>query len=43
LLRSIREKIYTLPGTTIVWPGHDYGPTSNSTVADEMRSNLFTR
>ena len=43
LLRSIREKIYTLPGATIVWPGHDYGPTPSSTVADEMRNNLFTR
>jgi len=26
LLASIREKIYTLPGSNIVWPGHDYGP-----------------
>ncbi|MFC1877694.1 MBL fold metallo-hydrolase [Thermodesulfobacteriota bacterium] len=43
LLRSIKEKIYTLPGTTIVWPGHDYGPTPNSTVAGEIRNNLFTR
>ena len=43
LLRSIQEKIYTLPGDTIVWPGHDYGPSPNSTVADEMRNNLFTR
>ena len=43
LLRSIKEKIYTLPGSTIVWPGHDYGPTPSSTVASEMRNNLFTR
>ena len=42
LLRSIKEKIYTLPGTTIVWPGHDYGPTPSSTVADEIRNNPFT-
>jgi hydroxyacylglutathione hydrolase len=42
LLRSIQEKIYTLPGDTIVWPGHDYGPTPNSTIADEMRNNPFT-
>lgn len=42
LLRSIREKIYTLPGSTLVWPGHDYGPTPNSTVADEIRNNPFT-
>ena len=43
LLRSIREKIYTLPGDTIVWPGHDYGPTPSSTVAGEIRNNPFTR
>ncbi len=42
LLQSIKEKIYTLPGTTIVWPGHDYGPTPSSTVADEIRNNPFT-
>jgi len=42
LLRSIKEKIYTLPGSTIVWPGHDYGPTPRSTVADEIRNNPFT-
>lgn len=42
LLQSIKEKIYTLPGTTIVWPGHDYGPTPRSTVADEIRNNPFT-
>ena len=42
LLRSIKEKIYTLPGSTLVWPGHDYGPTPSSTVADEIRNNPFT-
>jgi len=42
LLRSIREKIYTLPGATIVWPGHDYGTTPRSTVADEIQNNPFT-
>ena len=42
LLQSIKEKIYTLPGNTIVWPGHDYGPTPSSSVADEIRNNPFT-
>jgi hydroxyacylglutathione hydrolase len=42
LLRSIQDKIYSLPGATIVWPGHDYGPTPSSTIADEIRNNPFT-
>ena len=43
LLASIREKIYTLPGSTIVWPGHDYGPSPSSTIEHEKRTNPFTR
>lgn len=42
LLASIRNHIYTLPGETIVWPGHDYGDTSSSTVEREKRTNPFT-
>ena len=42
LLNSIRTKIYTLPDDTIVWPGHDYGPSPYSTVEHEKRTNLFT-
>jgi glyoxylase-like metal-dependent hydrolase (beta-lactamase superfamily II) len=38
---SFREKIFTLPGETIVWPGHDYGPTPRSTIAHERRTNPF--
>ena len=43
LLASIREKIYTLPGSTIVWPGHDYGPSPSSTIEHEKQTNSFTR
>ena len=43
LLASIREKIYTLPADTIVWPGHDYGPLPSSTVQQEIDTNPFTR
>lgn len=43
LLTSIREKIYTLPEDTIVWPGHDYGPFPSSTVRQEKDTNPFTR
>jgi hydroxyacylglutathione hydrolase len=43
LLQSIREKIYVLPGETVVWPGHDYGASPQSTVMEEIRTNSFTR
>ncbi|MFH1077457.1 MAG: MBL fold metallo-hydrolase [Pseudomonadota bacterium] len=38
LISSIRDKILTLPDDTIVWPGHDYGPTPSSTVARERQN-----
>ncbi len=43
LLQSIRERLYTLPGETIVWPGHDYGPTPRSSIDYEKQHNGFTR
>jgi hydroxyacylglutathione hydrolase len=39
LTRSIREKLYTLPDETVVYPGH--GPAT--TVGEEKRSNPFVR
>ena len=42
LLKSIRDRLYTLPGDTVVWPGHDYGPTPSSTIAREVTDNPFT-
>jgi glyoxylase-like metal-dependent hydrolase (beta-lactamase superfamily II) len=39
IARSIRGKLYTLPGHTIVFPGH--GETTS--IAQEQRSNLFVR
>jgi len=42
LLKSIHEKIYSLPGNTTVWPGHDYGPLPYSTVEHEKKTNPFT-
>lgn len=43
LLKSIHEKIYTLPKETRVWPGHDYGGMPYSTVENEMKYNPFTK
>jgi len=36
---SIR-RLMELPDETVVWPGHDYGPTPFSTLAWEKRNNV---
>jgi len=36
---SIR-RLMELPDETIVWPGHDYGPTPSSTIGWEKRHNV---
>ena len=41
LRTSFREKIFVLPGETIVWPGHDYGPAPTSNIAHEQKTNPF--
>jgi len=38
-MKSIRERLLTLPGQTIVWPGHDYGYKPSSTIEEEKRTN----
>lgn len=43
LERSIRTKLYTLPGDTVVFPGHNYGMTPTSTIQQERRSNGVIR
>lgn len=43
LVNSIHDQIYTLPGDTVVWPGHDYGATPSSTVRREKETNPYTR
>ncbi len=43
LERSIRTKLYTLPGDTMVYPGHNYGMTPTSTIQHERRSNGVIR
>ena len=39
---SIR-RLMQLPDDTVVWPGHNYGPTPNSTLAWEKRNNVNAR
>ncbi len=41
LLDSIRSKLLILPNDTIVYPGHNYGDTPNSTVGLERAHNYF--
>ena len=39
LYDSIVDKLFALPGTTIVWPGHDYKDRVHSTIAHERHAN----
>ena len=41
LIHSIETRILPLPGDTVVWPGHDYGDTPSSTLAQEIRENPY--
>jgi glyoxylase-like metal-dependent hydrolase (beta-lactamase superfamily II) len=41
LVSSIRSKIFTLPDTTVVLPGHNYGESSKSTVGVEKVNNPY--
>lgn len=43
LERSIRTKLYTLPGDTVVFPGHNYGMRPTSTIEHERRTNAVIR
>ncbi|MCF6298700.1 MAG: MBL fold metallo-hydrolase [Thiomicrorhabdus sp.] len=39
LYDSITQKLFTLPGETLVYPGHDYSGRTSSTIAEEKRWN----
>ena len=39
-LGSSIRRLMELPDDTVVWPGHNYGPTPNSTLAWEKRNNV---
>ncbi|MEM7800925.1 MAG: MBL fold metallo-hydrolase [Chloroflexota bacterium] len=38
---SLHETIMSLPDETIIYPGHDYGPTPTDTLANQRRTNRF--
>ena len=39
--RSLHEKLMALPENTRVFPGHDYGTSSQSTIGEEKKTNPF--
>jgi len=41
LMHSIKTKLFTLPDETIVYPGHNYGPSPTSTIKNERLHNPF--
>jgi glyoxylase-like metal-dependent hydrolase (beta-lactamase superfamily II) len=41
LIQSLEEKIMPLPDDTCIWPGHDYGGSASSTLAQEKEHNPF--
>jgi glyoxylase-like metal-dependent hydrolase (beta-lactamase superfamily II) len=41
LMNSIKAKLFTLPDETIVYPGHNYGPSPTSTIKNERLYNPF--
>lgn len=43
MLRSIRERLFTLPDETKVLPGHNYGRTPTSTIGHEKKFNPFVQ
>jgi hydroxyacylglutathione hydrolase len=42
-MKSIKEKLLTLPRDTVVWPGHDYGDRPSSTIGAEIATNPWLR
>jgi glyoxylase-like metal-dependent hydrolase (beta-lactamase superfamily II) len=43
LYYSLTQKLAKLPPETVLFPGHHYGPSETSTVADELRENFYLR
>ncbi len=39
LFDSVREKLFTLPDATVVYPGHDYKGMLSSTIGEEKKYN----
>jgi hydroxyacylglutathione hydrolase len=40
---SLTQKLAKLPAETVLFPGHDYGPTETSTIGTELDNNVYLR
>ncbi len=43
MYHTLTGKLAKLPPETVLYPGHDYGPSPTSTIGDELDSNLYMR
>lgn len=43
MYRTLTQRLARLPATSVLMPGHDYGPTPTSTLAYERTSNPYLR
>ncbi len=40
---TLTQKLAKLPSDTVLYPGHNYGPTETSTLEEELQNNLYLR
>lgn len=43
MYRSLNDKLAKLPRETVLYPGHDYGPSRTSTIGEELEQNYYLR
>ncbi|MDH3745126.1 MAG: MBL fold metallo-hydrolase [Acidobacteriota bacterium] len=43
MYESLTQKLAKLPPGTVLYPGHNYGPTETSTIGEELESNSYLR
>ena len=43
MYHTLTGKLAKLPGETVLYPGHNYGPTPTSTIGDELQANYYLR
>ena len=43
LYYSLTQKLAKLPSQTVLYPGHNYGPSETSTIEKELQDNLYLR